>query len=410
MGNYSKKHPQKLALSEFLNDNECPVKASLQQDKQCLDGQSVLDDVFNFTGRFIAYPSKNTHIAHVLWIAHTHLMEIWSSTPRLAVLSPAKECGKTRVLEVTEALVPRPIMAVNVTSAYLIRKIGATEGLPTVLFDEIDTVFGKNARHNEDIRALINAGYRRGMGSGRVAKKGDLFTTEEISAYCAFALAGIGIDTLPDTVLSRSIILSMRRRTANEIVEPWRERTCSEEGNEIRDRLTRWASSVKDGLRDNWPEMPQGVEDRSADVWEPIISVAKAAGCRWSEQAHVACVALVTESRGKAENQSIRLLKDLRSIFGSQPKMFTADILSSLARLEDAPWSKDDFTAYRLAKLLRTYGISSKDIRIGDNTRKGYIRGDLSDAWDRYLPLLLENPQHQQHPQQIGRANDVYHM
>jgi len=90
--------------------------------------------------------------------------------------------------------------------------------------------------------------------------------------------------------------------------------------------------------------------------------------------------------------------------------MFTADILSSLARLEDAPWSKDDFTAYRLAKLLRTYGISSKDIRIGDNTRKGYIRGDLSDAWDRYLPLLLENPQHQQHPQQIGRANDVYHM
>jgi hypothetical protein len=36
--------------------------------------------------------------------------------------------GKTRALEVTELLVPQPIVVVNVSPAYLFRKVGSEEG------------------------------------------------------------------------------------------------------------------------------------------------------------------------------------------------------------------------------------------------------------------------------------------
>ena len=63
---------------------------------------------------------------------------------------------------------------------------------PTILYDEIDTVFGPKAKENEEIRGLLNAGHRRGAVAGRCVVRGTIVTTEEISAYCAVALAGIG--------------------------------------------------------------------------------------------------------------------------------------------------------------------------------------------------------------------------
>ena len=79
-------------------------------------------------------------------------MDRWDSTPRITFLSPEPSSGKSRALEVTESLVPRPVMSVSTTSAYLFRKVSDPDGLPTILYDEIDTVFGAKAKDNEDIR------------------------------------------------------------------------------------------------------------------------------------------------------------------------------------------------------------------------------------------------------------------
>src|SRR5262245_44713912 len=106
-----------------------------------------------------------------LWCVHAHLMDKWESTPRLAALSPEPASGKTRLLEVTELLVPNPVSAVNVSPAYLFRKVGNEEGA-TILFDEIDTVFGPKAKENEEIRGLLNAGHRRGAVAGRCVAHG----------------------------------------------------------------------------------------------------------------------------------------------------------------------------------------------------------------------------------------------
>ena len=89
--------------------------------------------------------------------------------------------GKTRALEVTEPLVPNPIHAVNVTPAYRFRKVGNEEaGLPTILYDEVDTLFGSKVQDTGEVRGLLNAGHRRGAVAGRCVVIGKKVMTEEI--------------------------------------------------------------------------------------------------------------------------------------------------------------------------------------------------------------------------------------
>src|SRR5215204_6280599 len=108
-------------------------------------GERVLHAAYDFLGRFVSYPSEHARVAHTLWIVHTHMMAVWDSTPRLAFLSAEPASGKTRALEITELLVPNPVPTVNVSPAYLFRKVGSGAGA-TILFDEIDTVFGARAK------------------------------------------------------------------------------------------------------------------------------------------------------------------------------------------------------------------------------------------------------------------------
>ena len=55
-----------------------------------------LDLVEAYLRRFVAYPSEHALVAHVLWIAHTHLIKCFDTTPRLAFMSAEKASGKTQ--------------------------------------------------------------------------------------------------------------------------------------------------------------------------------------------------------------------------------------------------------------------------------------------------------------------------
>jgi len=352
----------------------------------------LLDQVYAFLGRFVVYPSEHARVAHTLWVAHTHAIDAFESTPRLAALSPEPASGKTRLLEVTEPLVPRPVEAVNVSPAYLFRKVADEAGRPTILFDEIDTVFGPKAKENEEIRGLLNAGHRKGAVAGRCVVVGKQVKTEEISAYCAVALGGLG--GLPDTILTRSVVLRMRRRAPDEQVEAWRRRIHAKEGEELRDQLAVWAEAALGNVIDTWPEMPAGVTDRDADVWEALLAVADVAGGRWPERVRAAAVALVMESKLSSPSLGVRLLADVRTVFGRAEKMATGAILAKLHELDEAPWGDmrgkplDD---RGLSRLLKPYGIKPRLVRIGAEVSRGYAREDLHDAWKRYLSPLHAN-------------------
>jgi hypothetical protein len=355
----------------------------------------VLDEVHTFLGRFVAYPSVHAQIAHTLWIAHTHLMDQWESTPRLAFLSPEPGSGKTRALEITETLVPRPVEAVNATPAYLFRKVSDKAGRPTILFDEIDTIFGPRAKEHEEIRGILNAGHRRGAQAGRCIVQGATIKTEELPAFCAVAIAGIG--NLPDTILTRAVVVKMRRRAPTEQVEPYRRRIHSCQGYQLRDRLAAWAIEICPRLNP-FPDMPPGITDRPADVWEALLSVADAAGEPWSQLARVSAVSLVSASAEDRGSLGIRLLTDLQTLFGSSEAMFTEDILLRLVSVEEAPWGDlrgKPIDAHRLAKCLKPYGVSPLQVRINKVSQKGYTRDTLEDAWRRYLPAKASQQEEQ---------------
>lgn len=367
---------------DVLVEMERAAKSSLGPEKP-----TILDEVYAFLGQFVAYPSEEAQVAHTLWIVHTHLMDKWDSTPRIAFLSPEPGSGKTRALEITETLVPRPIEAINATPAYLFRKISDPLGLPTILYDEIDTLFGPRAKENEELRGVINAGHRPGAKAGKCVPKGKQIETEEFPAYCAVAMAGLG--NLPDTILSRSVIVRMRRRAPNEQVSPYRRKVHGKTGNAIRDRIETWAKQVRNTIKTS-PSLPKEIIDRNADVWESLVSVADAVGGPWPKRARMSAVSFVSASADDRGSLGLRLLTDLHTVFNGAKALFTADLLTTLHALEESPWGDlkgRPLDPHRLSTLLKPYGVQSRQVRIGKESKKGYHRDDLIDAWTRYLTL-----------------------
>src|SRR3546814_3303576 len=119
-------------------------------------------------------------------------------------------------------LVPNPLLSVNSSAAYILWKVSDQANRPTILYDEIDTIFGPAARGNEDLRGMVNAGYRRGAMVGRCNTERGKVQPVELATYAAVAMGGLG--NLPDTIMSRSIIIRMRKRAAGEKAEPFQPR------------------------------------------------------------------------------------------------------------------------------------------------------------------------------------------
>jgi hypothetical protein len=365
------------------------------------NGAALLDEVEAFHRRFNVFPLEAAYVAVTLWDAHAHLIEAFDSTPRIAFLSPEPGSGKSRALEVIETLVPNRMMAANATANAMFRAVSATETRPTILFDEVDAIFGPAAGGDEQLRAFINAGHRRGASTWRCVGDGSNQTPTEFPSYCAVAMAGLG--SLPDTILTRSVIVRMRRRAPNEVIEPWRKRVNEPQGHKLRERLAKWAASVRQQIDGAFPAMPDGVTDRPADVWEPLLAIADAAGGDWPQRARAACLELVNAAKQNDKASiGIRLLTDLRdAVFNGAHRMPTAHILATLNGMDDAPWADmggRPLDPRGLAKRLGEYvtadnePVKARNIKTGDGVVKGYYAVDLADAWARYCPPPLESP------------------
>jgi hypothetical protein len=95
-----------------------------------------------------------------------------------------------------------PISTASISDAALFRLVEKLA--PTLIFDEVDTVFGAKAKEYEDLRRLLNAGFQRGAKAYRCVGDGSKQSVEGFAVFCPKVFAGIG-DVLPDTVADRSI-------------------------------------------------------------------------------------------------------------------------------------------------------------------------------------------------------------
>jgi hypothetical protein len=150
------------------------------------EGAAILTDVRAFIGRFVAFPEAHHLDAVTLWVAHTHMISEFYTTPRLAVVSTEPESGKTRVLEVMALLVPNPMLCFTPSTAAIFRKLDQEQ--TTLLIDETDTIFSFRGKddQNEDLRALLNAGYRRGASIPRCTGRNHEVTDFKVFAATAW--------------------------------------------------------------------------------------------------------------------------------------------------------------------------------------------------------------------------------
>ncbi|MGH3854101.1 MAG: DUF3631 domain-containing protein [Pseudonocardiaceae bacterium] len=355
-------------------------------------GHDVLDDVAAFVGRFSVFPSEHCAPTLALWYAHTHATEQFYVTPRLILDSAEPGSGKTRVLEVAQHLVRAPEMTISATPAALFRLVSM--GPITILFDEVDVIFNpKNGGNNEDLRGLLNAGYKRSATIARCVGDTKTMKVERFPVYAPAALAGIA-GAMPATITTRAITIHMRRRRTDEPVEPFRERKVASQAQPLREELAAWIDSTSARLSDAQPTMPEGVTDRPAEIWEPLLAIADTAGGHWPTTARNACRHFVLDTGPHITSLGVRLLADVRELFtrAGTDRMTTADILPALHDLEESNWADlngKPLDARRLGRELGKYGVRSKDIKINGHAIKGY-RTDgedgLADAWSRYLP------------------------
>jgi Protein of unknown function (DUF3631) len=358
-------------------------------------GAAQLGELHAALCRYVVLPSAEAADAVTLWVAASHAQPAWEHAPRLAVVSPLKRCGKSRLLDVVAETCHAPLITVNATIAAVVRSIG--EDPPTLLVDEADTLWGskKVAESNEDLRGLLNAGHQR----NRPMLRWDI-TTRTLDRLDTFAMALLAaIGELPDTIMDRAVVVRMRRRAPGEQVQPYRTRRDAPPLNQLRDRLGGWVRAHLDALRHATPPMP--LEDRAADTWEPLIAIADLAGGDWPTRARSAATLMTTAEAQQEEDTSasVRLLGDLREVFGDDDALYSTTILDRLHKLEDSPWGDwygRLLTTRDLARLLRPYQVRARNLREHGTgaPRKGYTRADLHEPWARYLPLHPLHPPH----------------
>jgi uncharacterized protein DUF3631 len=356
-------------------------------------GDQVLDDVTAFLNRFVVFPNEHCAPAVALWFAHTHAADRFYITPRLILDSAEPGSGKTRVLEVAALLVHSPESTISTTPAALFRLVSASR--ITILFDEVDAIFNAKGG-NEDLRGLLNAGYKQGATVTRCAGDAKSMKIERFPVFAPVALGGIA-GHMPATITTRAVTIHMRRRRSDQRVEQFRQRAAERDARPIREALAAWIASVADQIAEAVPALPDGVVDRSAEIWEPLVAIADAAGGHWPETARKACAHFVLDS-AQTVTEGVRLLADIRSVFlrHGTDRIPTKALIAELVDLEESPWGEFEgkqLDGRRMARELGRYGVSPVAFKDdGNTTVKGYVtystKGQvgLSDAWDRYLP------------------------
>ncbi len=341
--------------------------------------------------RYVVVGEK-AYLPFALWCAGTHLVQEFDCFPYIALQSPVKRCGKTRVMEVMEMLCASPERLVVPTPAVLFRMMAKS---PTLLLDEVEFLrsAGNSSDSQQAILSILNAGHRKGAYVRRCVAPD--YKPTRFPTYGPKVFAAIG--GLPDTLSDRSIIVQMNRKRANQKTERFLFSRVLRETEPLRSSVKEWARLNRVRIKAAYDDM-RDLEflnnDRDAEIWMPLFAVCSIAAPDRLDELRKCAVAssAVKREDDEADSLRLRLLADTRSIWTTDPSekpetsISTREILSRLtAIIEDSEWSERGLSPIQLAALLRPFSIYPRGIRVGKSTKKGYLLSEMRDAWERYL-------------------------
>ena len=373
-----------------------------------VDGRVLLDELKSWLVLFVVLPKWAAEIL-ALWILHTFAFLLRDTSTYIGLESPIKRCGKTTLMSVLHDLVNRPLASSNVSPSSFFHAID--ELRPTLFIDEGDNLLPGNA----ELRGILNSGYKKKMSYVlRVAnQKADRVERERVGAsqrencanqeseasakkaggkrsrlvsyscFCPKVMAQIG--RLPETLADRCIIIRMQRKTPEDKCK----RLKTIDGTRLKRQCVRFVQDHAAEIASASPEIPAMLNDRMADICEPLIVLAELAGGPWPELARQAMVGL-SES-AQANDPIETLLLDIQLIFTNMgvERAFSRTLVAALNRLADRPWSEirkgKPINDQWLGRQLQPYEIASKTMRIGKELAKGYLGADFREALQRYF-------------------------
>ena len=331
--------------------------------------------------------SQEAADAIALWVAYTWVYDRFDHTPRLAITSPTKRCGKSTLLDVLRAICRRTLKADNISASGVFRTIESLAPL-TLLIDEADSFLGDN----DELRGVLNSGFERSGVVIRVEEIQREHVAVQFATFAPCALAAIG--SVPGTIGDRSVPIRLERKAAGEAVAKLRDGGNRGQLATLAAKLARWAADFGEALSLS-PPIPEAMGDREGDICAPLLAIADHAGEAWAGRARRG---LLAQFRHAAEAEasteaSVLLLTDIRSIFMEKDAtaLPSAELCLELGNLETRPWPEwkngKPTTPTQVSRVLRAFKIKPTTYRPpGGEPVKGYHRDQFEEAWERYLP------------------------
>jgi Protein of unknown function (DUF3631)/Bifunctional DNA primase/polymerase, N-terminal len=322
---------------------------------------------------------KDLAFVVALWVGQSWIHQHGTYSPILGVTSAERDSGKSTLMGVIAFLVRRSLLSVGVSAAALYRSIEKWN--PTFVVDEADDAFVDNP----DLRQVINSGWTRGQGVMRCDP--DTNEPRRFPTFCPKAIALKG-KKMPDTMLSRTIFIEMKRRLRSEKVDHFRH--LDDAGfARMRSQLARWAQDSGEALGLAQAAQPEGFMNRTASNWQLMFAIADSLG----EEAGARARTIAQHIAGVTDMASagVALLQDIKTMFEAS----TLDHLTSKAIINNltadpekrwAEWSRGKPISEKgVAGLLHEYRIVSRNVGPRAAQTKGYRKADFEDAWERYL-------------------------
>jgi hypothetical protein len=342
---------------------------------------------------FLRYLAMDRGLGLVLalWAMATHVYQIFDAFPYLAITSPTKSCGKTRVAELLEHVCLTPVRTVGISVAALFRTIQLKQ--PTMIIDEAEALRTRDERSSA-LREIINAGYRKGQAVLRCDDRQG-YEPKEYNTYCPKVLVLIG--NLPDTLADRCIPIRMRRHR-NELIERYSNRRVRASVAPLKELLPQWAQTQARGIEE-WYEANSLVwlADREEELWLPLFAVcAQTAADRLAELEKTARELASEKSSHDSLDWGVKLLSDIRAIFYDlhRDRLSTIELLAHLTTLDESPWAtwghSHELNARGLALLLRPFGIYPQNIRTDSAFSRATCRraSKIPGTVTLHVPLL----------------------
>jgi Protein of unknown function (DUF3631) len=346
---------------------------------------------------FQGYSDVQPHeyIGITLWVAYSHVFGRFQISPRLALLSPVRGCGKSNTLSLIEKLALNATKHDHISAPALFRLI--EQGAGTMLLDEGDNL---GLKIDRVMRSVLNSGHLRGGGITRVIR-GQPTT---FSTFAPAAIAAIGTLTLP--LLHRSIVIQVHRslRTDLKTIEEMNSIEELRRLEALRRHIVAWGQTAQFDLN---PQLPRALRGRGADNWRVLISIADSFDSKyWSTAAREAAIVFVGGCHD--EDACVALLHDIRATFFrlNVDRIKSSVLVAMLNEMEDGAgvWNawrgeNDDQSPHAIsqgevASLLRRF---SRDLRprtvfeLGPRggrgaSGRGYHRQQFEQWWERYCP------------------------